>query len=291
VLHTFDFYSNVMGVPAGRLAGTPVIVASQRDLGNLRPRIQRRVHVLALRWATHVLVNSPAIAERLRQNMSTKPGRIAIVRNGVDLARFSPAPRRERGSQVLIGTLANLRPEKGLSTLVEAAALVCRRAPQARFVIWGDGSLRSALDALIRRHRLTNIVELAGSTSEPETELRRCEIVVLPSLSEASSNVILEAMATGLPVVATCVGGTPALVDDQQTGLLVPPGDPRALADALLRLLEDPALRAQLGARGHDRARREFGMDRMLAQIEALYREALGDQVLPTVRTGAVQGV
>lgn len=289
ILHTFDFYSNVMGVPAGRLAGTPAIIASQRDLGNLRPRLQRRVHGLALRLATHVFVNSPAIAERLRQSISTKPGRITVVGNGVDLARFAPEPRREPGPHVLIGALANLRPEKGLADLIEAAALVRRRAPQARFAIWGEGPLRPALDALIRTHQLTDTVELRGSTREPETALRQCAIFVLPSLSEASPNVVLEAMATGLPVVATRVGGTPALVADQQTGLLVPPGEPRALAEALVRLIQAPALGAQLGARAHERARLEFGMDRMLASVEDFYRETLGDQTIPAVRTGAVE--
>jgi glycosyltransferase involved in cell wall biosynthesis len=98
---------------------------------------------------------------------------------------------------------------------------------------------------------------------------------VLPSLSEASSNALLEAMATGRAIVATRIGGTPALVEDEVTGLLVPPGDPAALAGAIIRLIEEPALAARLAARAQERARTEFGIDRMVARFEALYDLAL----------------
>ena len=116
-------------------------------------------------------------------------------------------------------------------------------------------------------------MSLRGSTRTPEDALRRSDIFVLPSLSEASSNVILEAMATGLPVVATRIGGTPALVGD--AGLLVPPGDPSALAAALLDLVRDPAAASRLGVAARSRALAEFGMNRMLERVEALYRRLL----------------
>jgi len=98
---------------------------------------------------------------------------------------------------------------------------------------------------------------------------------VLPSLSEACSNVLLEAMASGLPVVTTRVGGNPALVDDEVTGLLVPPGDPAALAKAIIRLVEDPVLAERLGAGAREVACSHFGLDRMLSRVQALYDRAL----------------
>jgi glycosyltransferase involved in cell wall biosynthesis len=278
LVHCFDFYSNIVGVPAARLARTPVVIASQRDLGNLRTRGRQVIHSLALRLATHVLVNSEAIAARLARTRAAREGRLTVVRNGVDLARFSPAAPSSTGQGVsTVATLANLRPEKGLVQVVEAAALVARRAPRAKFVLWGEGPLRSDLERLIATRGLTGTVDLRGATREPEKVLRHCQVFVLASLSEASSNVLLEAMATGLPVVATRVGGTPALVDDQRTGLLVPPDDPQALADAILSLLEAPACAGEMGAEGRRRALGEFGLDRMLERIDAFYCRALGE--------------
>jgi glycosyltransferase involved in cell wall biosynthesis len=117
---------------------------------------------------------------------------------------------------------------------------------------------------------------MPGATLQPESVLKGCDVFVLPSLSEASSNVVLEAMATGLPVVATRVGGLPGLVEDQRTGLLVPPDDAPALAQAIVRLLETPDLAATMGARGRARALAEFGLDRMAERVDTFYCRALG---------------
>jgi glycosyltransferase involved in cell wall biosynthesis len=277
LVHCFDFYSNILGVSAARLTGTPVVIASQRDMGNLRSRGQQSIHSMVLGLATHVLVNSDAIATRLAGTRAARRGRLAVIHNGVDLARFAPAIETSSGRPpATVGTLANLRPEKGLLQLIEAAALVARKVPRARFVIWGDGPLRGDLDALIRARGLGAIVEMPGPTRQPETALKRCDVLVLPSLSEASSNVVLEAMGTGLSVVATRVGGLPGLVEDQGTGLLVPPDDVPALAQAIVRLLETPGLAAAMGARGRARALAEFGLDRMYERVDTFYCQALG---------------
>ncbi|MGH2651745.1 MAG: glycosyltransferase, partial [Actinomycetota bacterium] len=197
--------------------------------------------------------------------------------NGVDTVRFRPAARPNGGSPpTTIGTLANLRPEKGLRQLLGAAARVVRRAPNARFAIWGDGPLRGELALAVRAMALTGAVELRGPTHAPDDVLRQCDIFVLPSLSEASSNVVLEAMATGLPVVTTRVGGMPGLVDHGRTGFLVPPDDVEELAGAILRLLETPALAAEMGAQGRLRALAEFGTARMLERVDTFYCQALG---------------
>ena len=277
IVHCFDFYSNILGVSAARLAGTPVVIASQRDMGNLRSRGQQAIHSLALALATHVLVNSDAIAAHLAGTRAARRGRLAVIHNGVDLARFAPVRNGSSGRPPMtVATLANLRPEKGLLQLVEAAAVVAQKAPRARFVIWGDGPLRGDLDALIRARGLTGAVEMPGPTRQPENVLKDCDVFVLPSLSEASSNVVLEAMGTGLPVVATRVGGLPGLVEDESNGLLVPPDDVAALAHAIMRLLETPGLAAKMGARGRVRALAEFSLERMSERVDAFYCRALG---------------
>lgn len=277
LVHCFDFYSNIVGVPAARLARIPAVIASQRDLGDLRSRSQQLVHSLVLGLATHILVNSEAIAARLTHTRAARRDRLGVVPNGVDLTRFGPVASPSSISEVpTVATLANLRPEKGLRQFLEAAAIVTRRAPRARFVIQGEGPLRGDLEARIRALGLTGVVEMPGATRAPEEALKQFHIFVLPSLSEACSNVVLEAMATGLPVVATGVGGTPALVTDHRTGLLVQPGNAPALAEAILRLLETPAIASEMGARGRARALAEFGMDRMLERIDTFYCRALG---------------
>jgi glycosyltransferase involved in cell wall biosynthesis len=286
LVHCFDFYSNIVGVPAARLARTPAVIASQRDMGDLRSRAQQSIHRLTLRLATHILVNSEAIAARLSHTRAAQRNRLGMIPNGVDLTRFEPVTvSRSIDEVTTVATLANLRPEKGLVQLVDAAAIVARRAPRARFVIWGDGPLRMDLEARIRTLGLTGSVEMRGATREPALALKECQIFVLASLSEASSNVILEAMATGLPVVGTRVGGTPGLVDDGRSGLLVPRGNAPALAEAILRLIEAPAIAAEMGAQGRARALAEFSMDRMNERIDRFYCRALSTvQGAPTPR-------
>jgi glycosyltransferase involved in cell wall biosynthesis len=289
LVHSFDFYSNLLALPAARLARVPAIIASQRDLGELRPRHQHRIHGAMLRLATHVVVNSAAVAERLARSHAARSGRLSVIHNGVDLRRFAPGSATgARPETVLVGSLASLRAYKGLLELVEAAAMVKPGAPHVRFAIWGEGPLRPELERHIRERGLTETVQLAGATREPDEALRRCQIFVHPSLSEASSNVVLEAMATGLPVVATTAGGTPALVEHGRSGLLVEPGSPGAIADAVLSLVRNPGLGCRLGAAARERAVGEFGMGRMVQRFEALYAHALGLDGRPAVGVGAV---
>ncbi len=277
LLHSFDFYSNIIGVFAGRLAGMPIIIASQRDLGNLRPRFQQFLQRSVLRAANYILVNSEAVAERVRSYSGLLGKRVVLIPNGVDTARFSPGLRSSDCSErsITIGTLANLRPEKGIPDFVRAAALIRERNPDVRFLIWGDGPIRNQLKSLISELKLENSVELCGATTEPDLALRKLNIFVLPSLSEACSNGLLEAMATGLPVVATRVGGNLGIVEDGCTGLLVPPGDPMALAQAVSHLVEERHVAAQFGIRARERVLAEFSIQRMLERIEAFYREAI----------------
>ena len=279
LVHSFDFYSNLVGVLAGRLARVPVVVASQRDLGNLRPPMQCRVHRFVLRLAHHVLVNSQAVAERVKQDSKISPDRIALVPNGVDVARFHPAPDRHRvaGEVITVGTLTNLRREKGLVDIVHAAAIMRDRCADARFVIVGNGPLRPELERLIRAQALEQWVELRGGTKDPAAALRGLDIFVLASHSEACSNSLLEAMATRLAVIATNVGGNPGLVYDERSGLLVPPGDPGGLAKAILRLIEDRALAAQLASRAYERVHTEFSIPQMLGNLQAFYDRALAE--------------
>ena len=272
LVHCFDFYSNVLGVLAARVARVPVI-ASQRELGDLRTLVQRLAYRVAMRLADYTVVNSEAVAARIAPGRS----RVVVIPNGVDTARFAPAPPRPRraGEPVTIGTLANLRPEKGLAHLLHAMCLVRAAHPAARLVVWGGGPLHDDLQHLAAGLGLGDGAELRGPTTTPEAALRALDVFVLPSLSEASSNVVLEAMATGLPVVATAVGGTPWLVDHEVSGVLVKPADASALAGAITRLVSEPARAARLGAFARAVVEARFSLGRMLARVQELYERPL----------------
>ena len=142
----------------------------------------------------------------------------------------------------------------------------------------GVGVLVNLSISLVLALGLTRTAALPGSTTTPEAVLGDLDIFVLPSLSEACSNGLMEAMATALPVVATSVGGNPGLVEDEITGLLVPPGDAPALAKAIIRLIEDRPLAAWLGEQARAHAHLTFGMERMVGRTEALYVRALGER-------------
>jgi L-malate glycosyltransferase len=275
VVHSFDFYSNLPGVLAARLTGRPS-VASQRELGDLKMPRQRRLQAFLLRQADRVVVNSPAVAERVRVDARVCPSRVVEVPNLVDDRRFAGSRRRPSVTAApVVGTLANLRPEKGIADLVRAAALVRARYPAARFVVWGDGACRGSIEAEIDRLGVADMVRLAGATAQPERALAEMDLFVLPSLSEATSNALLEAMASGLPVVATRVGGSPLIIDDGISGLLVPPGAPGELAKAVITLLDDPRRGSAMGTAASAKVRVDHGAERVLASLEAVYMALL----------------
>ena len=168
--------------------------------------------------------------------------------------------------------VARLSPEKDLGTLLEAAALVVRTIPGFQLEIAGAGPCRPDLVKLAGSLCLGDRVRFLGEVSDIPALLARAGLFVLPSLTEGISLTVLEAMARGLPVVATRVGGNPEVVDDGRSGLLVPPRNPQALADALCRLWQDSALAARLGRAGRRRAEAHFDVRHMVAAYEDLYR-------------------
>jgi L-malate glycosyltransferase len=277
VVHSFDLYSNVLAIPAARLAGVPAVIASQRDLGDVRSRTQTFANHLALRAATAVLVNAEAIRAKLVSGGVVPSAKITVVRNGVDLTRFCGGARsKPPDSPWVIGTVANLRPEKGIEDFLGAAALIAGAGVKASFVIWGDGPLRGPLELLARQLGVGDATHFAGLTKFAENALKSLDIFVLPPCSnEGFSNALLEAMAMGLPVVATRVGGNVEMIDHDRTGLLVSPGQPEELAGAFIRLIENPRHATQLGEHASNHVRSQYGMPRMLEAVERLYEGVL----------------
>jgi glycosyltransferase involved in cell wall biosynthesis len=266
VLHTCELYSNIFGLPGAALASVAVRIGSRR--GFVEPPGLQRVQRFAYTFAHRVVANSRAAAERLRiEGISSS--KIEIIPNGIDLAMFprhdySPRPRR-------IAMIACLREEKRVDVLVAAAATILERYPDAEFLIAGDGTCREALEEQARATGVRHRCRFLGHRDDVPAVLAEADVFVLPSRSEAFPNSIIEAMAAGLPVVASDVGGIPELVEDGRTGRLVPPGDPQALAGALLELLDHPDRVEAFGREGRDRIERSYSFDRMVQQFETLY--------------------
>jgi L-malate glycosyltransferase len=207
------------------------------------------------------------------------PARAVTVHEGIDLGHVAAAPRLAiheefwlpHGSPI-VGNVAALVPHKGQRHLVEAAALVVREVPDARFVIAGEGELRPTLEHLIKHLNLEKHVILAGFRPDVLSMHKAFDIFVMSSITEGLGTSLLDAMACGRPIVATTAGGMPEVVQDGKTGILVPPRDDRALADGIIRLLKDPALRERMGTAGLALAEARFSAERMIADTLSVYQ-------------------
>jgi glycosyltransferase involved in cell wall biosynthesis len=273
VVHTCDFYSNVFALPPAALARVPVRIANRRELFiPERTPAHQRLERLTYRTAHRIVANSRAAVARLYEEGVRAP-KVEMIANGIDIQRFSPRP--DPSVKRTITTVAHLRPGKGLDILIEAAALLRRSFPDVVFRVVGDGTLRASLEAQCRALGLDPHVQFVGHASDVPSQLHRSSVFAFPSLMEAAPNAVFEAMAAGLPVVASDVGGIPELVEHERNGLLVPPGHASALAAALQRVLLDEALAHRLGSAARATIEAQFSFEHMVAAFERLYRREL----------------
>jgi glycosyltransferase involved in cell wall biosynthesis len=259
-----------------------VVLASVRDTGDHLTPLQRTAQRLVCRMADRVLANAGAVRARLVRE-GYDPARIQVIPNGVDLTRFAAARRPWRGraelgvapDAPLVAVAARLDPLKGIEHFVDAAALLARRFPGVVFVVVGAGEPASLL-ARSARLGLHGRLAFTGHRDDVAELLADAAVSVLPSLSEGHSNSLLESMAAGAPVVATRVGGNVETVADGVTGLLVPPGVPAALAEAIGSLLADPARAAAMGRAGRRRAAERYSVGTMIEATQSLYLDLAG---------------
>ena len=201
------------------------------------------------------------------------PRLVQTIHNGIDLERFSPAGPAPDGPAVIVARLA---PEKDVATLLRAAAVARSAQPDFRLEIAGDGPCRTELERLAAELGLADGVRFLGPVRDVPALLRRARLFVLSSLTEGISLTLLEAMASALPVVATRVGGNGEVVTEGETGLLIPAGDPAALAEGMLALWNDPGRRVEMGRAARRRVEEEFDVRRMVARYENLYEQLTG---------------
>jgi glycosyltransferase involved in cell wall biosynthesis len=272
ILFLLTAVPNIWGRILGRLARIPRIVGNCR--GGAAPRRQHERFLWPL--AQCIICNAMAIKEDLAQNFGVDRERLHVIVNGVDTEFFRPDPDRRNGGPPRALALARFAPDKDHDTLIRAFARVHALVPQAELWLVGDGPLRVAVgrqaDALLPSGR----IRFFPAQADVRPLLRQAGLLVLSSVAEALPNVVLEAMAAGLPVVATSVGGLPEVVAQGETGLLAPPRDPDALAQVLARLLADAGERGAMGAAGRDRAVREFSLTAMVRRHEEVLAGVLG---------------
>lgn len=291
VLHAFLPLANVLGALAGHLARVPVVVTSRRALGTHQSRypLSRYLDRLANRLSDVVTANSQAVIEDTIARDGIAPDKMKLVRNGLDFARLDAQASDRATVRVSLGlaaatpvlaVVANLLPYKGHADLIEAIARLKPRVQPTQFLLVGaDRGIGPELRARARQRGVADSVTFLGQRSDIGAILAAADGFVLPSHEEGSSNALLEAMAAGLPIVATDIGGTREALGDGAFGALVPPRDPASLAAAIDRLLDGLAdesgpVRAQAAA-AQVAVRAAYDVDRMVEAQLAIYRERL----------------
>ncbi len=286
IVHTFLIGANLWGRLAALLARVPVIIASERNVDVWEDPL--KLHIgRALARVTHRIVANADAVRRYLIARGVAADRVVTIRNGVNLERFDRpldrvGLRRSLGvapDDILAAVVARLEPQKGHDTVIEAACRLRNACPRVRFLFVGGGSRDAELPAIVARRGLGDTILFTGFRTDSADLIRAAHLSILVSAKEGLSNTLLESLAAGRPVIASAVGGN-AEVISPDVGVLVPAGDATILASALRQLVSSPEEAAQMGARGRQRARREFSVERMVAETTALYDDLVGVRAL-----------
>ena len=282
LVHTFDMPLTAYAIPATRLMTSAIALASQRCHLSLAGPYQRRFVLFAERWAHGVVVNCQFLKHHLIEDAGIAPQRIHLCYNGLDLSRFRRAPAKRPDSlpagSLVIGMVGVLRPEKGLITLLDAFAEVRRETSDLRLLILGSGPMLPELQSHARDLGIFDACVFEPSTDRVDEWLQSIDIFVLPSLSEALSNSLMEAMACGCCPIASQVGGNTELIENGVRGLLFEPGNSADLAQKLREVISDPRLRARMSASAHDFVHSRFSRAASTQRMTVIYHHLLASR-------------
>lgn len=295
IVHTHTAKSGFLGRIAARLAGVPIVVHTFHGhilngyFGPARSVLLRRMEWMLARLSDRLV----AVSERVRQELvayGIAPlSKIVVIPVGLDLGPFIEMQRRRgefrrelglAGGDQLIGIIGRLFPIKNHKLFLEAAARIAAAKSSSRFVIVGDGPLRPQLERQAGELGLGDRVIFTGWRLDLPPVYSDLDVLVVSSINEGTPVVAIEAMAAGCPVVATRVGGIPDVLQDGETGLTIPSGDARALAGAVVRLLEDPQLALTISRNAKITAVERFAASRLISDIERLYEQLLAEKGL-----------
>jgi len=281
IAHAFDFYTNLTLIPAARFARVPVVIGSQRQIGDLLTPRQFRAQAAAFRWCDAVVCNSRAAADRLAAEGMSRD-KLVVIGNALPAEAFAPAPAAlpKRPGSLRVGMVARMNHRyKNHSGFMRIARRIQQQMPNVEFLLAGDGPLRAELEREAQTLGIGDRVVFLGDRRDIPAVMASLDVAVLTSDSESLSNVILEAMAAGLPVVAYRVGGNAELIDekrgDEKRGQLISAGDEEGFAAAVERLLSAPSIRAQFGHNARKFAEENFGLENVRARYEACYQTLL----------------
>lgn len=293
LVHAHLTYSAIWSAVLSRRTGVPSVAsvhvapsATKELVKTLRHRLatdvrDRMMRFLLDRWSRAVIMVSDGLRRTYLAGGGIREEKVRVVHNGIELERFRRDRAETRARIVreldipsdarICVTVSVLRPAKGIEVLLDAAS----RVPDAYFLIVGDGPKREEWTALARVSGIGDRVRWAGFRRDVDALLAGCDLFVHPSLDDAFPTVLLEAMAAGLPVVASNVGGIPEIVEENVTGHLVPAGDAERLASTIRALLDDEVTRRRMAEAARARASKLFSTDAWIARLDAVYREAL----------------
>lgn len=285
ILHSHLFYGSLFASPIGGLCRAPVIVETPhiREMWRAGWKAHYGIDRMVGRFVDRYVAVSEANAQYLAKVKGLPRRKMTVIRSAAAVERFDPAARPPAGlksslgfgaSDPVMAVIGRLQPQKGHAVLLEAMPLVLREAPQARLVCVGEGSLRGALEARTRELGIEGAVRFAGYPKDIVDWLALADFTVLPSFFEGLPLAAIESLAAGRPMVATAVDGTPEVILDGETGLLVPPGDPPALAAAICRMIGEPAMRTSMAEKGRRLVLAEFSHRNLLQAHQDLYLEA-----------------
>ncbi len=286
IVHSFQPNANILGTLLGRMTGVPVII-SRRSLGDFGSLGSRRLGWLQKnvtnRMADRVLVNSMAVRKAVTEMENIPFEKVVLIYNGLDLERFAPRSGTSRlrpslgipSDAFVFGISSGLRPVKGVDVAIRGFSRIRERFPNARLVISGDGPERERLESLARQTGSESSVLFLGTRPDMEDIYPIFDVFVLASHSEGFSNAALEAMGTGLPIIASRIGGNIEMIDEGLNGFLVPPGDPVAVSDRMETFLTSPGLSRKMGKESRAWVERTNAPSKIRRSFAALYSEVL----------------
>lgn len=281
LVHSHTRVTQVLGCITGRKAGIPHVWTCH---GFFRNRLSRRLFPC---WGERVIAVSGSVQEHLVRDLGLAREKIRLVYNGIDADRFaacvslSDGIKKENKKTLglqpwpVAGIVARLSDVKGHQYLIEAMSTVVKNIPSSQLLIVGEGKMGQRLKKLTSDRGMSKSVIFVPSVPDTRTVLSAMDVFVMPSLKEGLGLSLMEAMACGLPVIGSDIGGIRNLIRNKENGLLVPPGDSPALAAAILELLTDRPKAAMLGNNAKDFIKREFSLEKMAEQTEAVYRECI----------------
>ena len=288
IMVSFHEKSDLMSLLTPRRKGSLVKMSSRRDMGFNRSLLMARIFKIADKYFDVIMAPSIGILKKIAIESGVNNEHLVLIRNGIDLNRFKVGSETEKSifkstmflnpNSFVISCIGNLKPIKGHVYLLYAIQKIKRRYDNVHLLLVGDGTLRHELEALVNSLGISDNVSFLSVRRDVDVILRGSDLAVCPSLSEGLSNSLLEAIATGLPVVATKVGGNPEIIRDNENGFLVEAADSEALHGAIEKLMLLQSTRDKFGRRSREIAENEFNMEIMISAYEHLYTRLMTEK-------------